>query len=40
MMQELLTAICGGWLEQLQENTKDKLSAIPQSFSDKILEKF
>ena len=27
-------------LEQLQENTKDKLSAIPQSFSDKILEKF
>ena len=39
MMQELLTAICGGWLEQLQENTKDKLSAIPQSFSDKILEK-
>ena len=40
MMQELLTAICGGWLEQLQETTKDKLSAIPQSFSDKILEKF
>ncbi len=40
MMQELLTAICGGWLEQLQKNTKDKLSAIPQSFSDKILEKF
>ena len=40
MMQELLTAICGGWLKQLQENTKDKLSAIPQSFSDKILEKF
>lgn len=40
MMQELLAAICGGWLEQLQENTKDKLSAIPQSFSDKILEKF
>ena len=40
MMQELLTAICGGWLEQRQENTKDKLSAIPQSFSDKILEKF
>ena len=40
MMQELLTAICGGWLEQLQENTKDKLSAIPQSFADKILEKF
>lgn len=40
MMQELLTAICGGWLEQLQENTKDKLSTIPQSFSDKILEKF
>ena len=40
MMQELLTAICGGGLEQLQENTKDKLSAIPQSFSDKILEKF
>ena len=40
MMQELLTAICGGWREQLQENTKDKLSAIPQSFSDKILEKF
>ena len=40
MMQELLTAICGGWLEQLQENTKDKLSASPQSFSDKILEKF
>ena len=40
MMQELLTAICGGWLEQLQENTKDKLSAIPQSFSDKIIEKF
>ena len=40
MMKELLTAICGGWLEQLQENTKDKLSAIPQSFSDKILEKF
>ena len=24
MMQELLTAICGGWLEQLQENTKDR----------------
>ena len=40
MMQELLAAICGGWLEQLQESTKDKLSAIPQSFSDKILEKF
>lgn len=40
MMQELLTAICGGWLEQLQEHTKDKLSAIPQSFSYKILEKF
>ena len=40
MMQQLLTAICGGWLEQLQEHTKDKLSAIPQSFSDKILEKF
>ena len=40
MMQELLTAICCGWLEQLQENTEDKLSAIPQSFSDKILEKF
>ena len=40
MMQELLTAICGGWLEQLQADTKDKLSAIPQSFSDKILEKF
>ena len=40
MMQELLTAICGGWLEQLQEHTKDKLSAIPQSFSDKILEKY
>ena len=40
MMQELLTAICGGWLEQLQEHTKDKLSAIPQRFSDKILEKF
>ena len=40
MMQELLTAICGVWLEQLQEHTKDKLSAIPQSFSDKILEKF
>ena len=40
MMQELLTAICGGWLEQLQENTKDRISAIPQSFSDKILEKF
>ena len=40
MMQELLTAICGGWLEQLQENTKDRISAIPQIFSDKILEKF
>ena len=40
MMQELLTAICGGWLEQLQEDTKDRISAIPQSFSDKILEKF
>ena len=40
MMQELLAAICGGWLEQLQENTKDRISAIPQSFSDKILEKF
>lgn len=40
MMQELLTAICGGWLEQLQADTKDKLSVIPLSFSDKILEKF
>ena len=40
MMQELLTAICGGWLEQLQANTKDKLSVLPLSFSDKILEKF
>ena len=40
MMQELLTAICGGWLEQLQMDTKDKLSVLPLSFSDKILEKF
>ena len=40
MIQELLTAICGGWLEQLQEDTKDKLSVLPLSFSDKILEKF
>ena len=39
MMQELLTAICGGWLEQLQADTKDKLSVLPLSFSDKILEK-
>ena len=40
MMQELLTAICGGWLEQLQADTKDKLSVLPLSFSDKILERF
>lgn len=40
MMQELLIAICGGWLEQLQMDTKDKLSVLPLSFSDKILEKF
>ena len=40
MMQELLTAICGGWLEQLQADTNDKLSVLPLSFSDKILEKF
>lgn len=40
MMQELLTTICGGWLEQLQADTKDKLSVLPLSFSDKILEKF
>lgn len=40
MMQELLTAICGGWIEQLQADTKDKLSVLPLSFSDKILEKF
>ena len=40
MMQELLTAICGGWLEQLQADTKDKLSVLPLSFSVKILEKF
>ena len=40
MMQELLTAVCGGWLEQLQAETKDKLSVLPLSFSDKILEKF
>ena len=40
MMQELLTAICGGWLEQLQADTKEKLSVLPLSFSDKILEKF
>ena len=40
MMQELLTAICGGWLEQLQADTKDKLSVLPLSFADKILEKF
>ena len=40
MMQELLTAICGGWLEQLHADTKDKLSVLPLSFSDKILEKF
>lgn len=40
MIQELLTAICGGWLEQLQADTKDKLSVLPLSFSDKILEKF
>ena len=40
MMQELLTAICGGRLEQLQADTKDKLSVLPLSFSDKILEKF
>ena len=40
MMQELLTAICGGWLEQLQADTKDKLSVLPLSFSDTILEKF
>ena len=40
MMMELLIAICGGWLEQLQADTKDKLSVLPLSFSDKILEKF
>ena len=40
MMMELLTAICGGWLEQLQADAKDKLSVLPLSFSDKILEKF
>ena len=40
MMQELLTAIGGGWLEQLQADTKDKLAVLPLSFSDKILEKF
>lgn len=40
MMQELLTAICGGWLEQLQADAKGKLSVLPLSFSDKILEKF
>lgn len=40
MMQELLVAICGGWLEQLQMDTKDKLSVLPLSFYDKILEKF
>lgn len=40
MIQELLTAICGGWLEQLQADAKDKLSVLPLSFSDKILEKF
>lgn len=40
MMQELLIAICGGWIEQLQMDTKDKLSVLPLSFSDKILEKF
>ena len=40
MMQELLTAICGGWLEQLQADTKDKLAVLSLSFSDKILEKF
>ena len=40
MMMELLTAICGGWLEQLQADTKDKLSVLSLSFSDKILEKF
>lgn len=40
MMMELLIAICGGWLEQLQADTKDKLSVLSLSFSDKILEKF
>ena len=40
MMQELLTAICGCWLEQLQADTIDILSVLPLSFSDKILEKF
>ena len=40
MMMELLTAICGSWLEQLQADAKDKLSVLPLSFSDKILEKF
>lgn len=40
MMQELLLALCGGWLEQIQMDTKDKFSALPQTFSDKILEKF
>ena len=40
MMMELLTEICGGWLEQLQADAKDKLSVLPLSFSDKILEKF
>lgn len=40
MMMELLTSICGGWLEQLQADTKDKLSVLSLSFSDKILEKF
>ena len=40
MKMELLTAICGGWLEQLQADAKDKLSVLPLSFSDKILEKF
>ena len=36
MMMELLTAICGVWLEQLQADAKDKLSVLPLSFSENV----
>lgn len=40
MVQELFLALFGGWLEQLKLPDMEKIPFLPQSFSDKILEKF
>lgn len=40
MVQELFLALFGGWLGQLKLPDMEKIPFLPQSFSDKILEKF